>query len=66
MRMGHAMVRPSVGAVFATERRALKAAPRAQEGLLFAHSDVSGLSLFEEAQYRGVTAADRALALAQA
>jgi len=58
-------VRPSVGAVFATERQALKAAPRA-EGLLFAHSDVSGLSLFEEAQYRGVTAADRALALARA
>ena len=32
------------------------------ERLFFAHSDVSGLSLFEEAQHRGVAAADRALA----
>jgi hypothetical protein len=30
--------------------------------LLFAHSDLSGFSIIEEAQYRGVTAADRALA----
>jgi glycine/D-amino acid oxidase-like deaminating enzyme len=64
MRMGHAMVRPSVGAMFAAERQALKAAPRDHRGVLFAHSDLSGLSLFEEAQYRGVTAADRALAQA--
>jgi hypothetical protein len=28
----------------------------------FAHSDASGLSLFEEAQYRGVAAAERVLA----
>jgi hypothetical protein len=28
----------------------------------FAHSDLSGFSLFEEAQYRGVTAAERVLA----
>ena len=58
MRIGHAMVRPTVGAVFASERQALK---RSQDRLLFAHSDVSGLSLFEEAQYRGVSAADRVL-----
>jgi hypothetical protein len=60
MRMGHAMVRPTVGAVFSAERDALK---RPDGGLVFAHSDVSGLSLFEEAQYRGVTAADRVLAM---
>ena len=58
MRMGHAMVRPTVGSIFSRERQALK---RGMNGLLFAHSDVSGLSLFEEAQYRGVTAADRAM-----
>jgi hypothetical protein len=58
MRIGHAMVRPTVGAVFSPERQALK---RSQDGLVFAHSDVSGLSLFEEAQYRGVMAADRVL-----
>jgi hypothetical protein len=58
MRNGHAMVRPTVGAIFSQEREFLK---RPQRGLLFAHSDISGLSLFEEAQYRGVTAADRVL-----
>ena len=31
--------------------------------VLWANSDVSGLSLFEEAQYRGVRAAERAMAL---
>lgn len=30
-------------------------------GILYANSDLSGFSIFEEAQYRGVTAADRAL-----
>jgi hypothetical protein len=29
--------------------------------VFYAHSDLSGLPLFEEAQYRGVLAADRAL-----
>ena len=58
MRMGHAMVRPSLGAMFAPERQALK---RMEGSLVFAHSDISGMSLFEEAQYRGVTAADRVL-----
>jgi hypothetical protein len=32
-----------------------------QEGLFFAHSDVSGLSLFEEAHEGGIRAADKAL-----
>jgi glycine/D-amino acid oxidase-like deaminating enzyme len=58
MRMGHAMVRPTVGAIFSRERQALK---HSRDRLVFAHSDVSGLSLFEEAQYRGVSAADRVL-----
>jgi hypothetical protein len=31
--------------------------------LLFANSDVSGFSIFEEAQYRGVKAADKAMKL---
>jgi hypothetical protein len=30
--------------------------------VLFAHSDLSGYSVFEEAHYRGVLAAERALA----
>jgi hypothetical protein len=59
MRMGHAMVRPVVGSIFDPRRREL-AAGRGR--LLFANSDVSGISIFEEAQFRGVEAADRALA----
>ena len=57
-RMGHAMIRPTPGFLASTARRDLRAA---SSGLYFAHSDLSGLSLFEEAQFRGVTAADLAL-----
>jgi hypothetical protein len=58
MRMGHAMVRPVVGAIFDPLRRKLA---RGEGRLLFANSDASGLSLFEEAQFRGVEAAEKAL-----
>ena len=58
-RMGHAMIRPTPGFLASPARRQLRAHG---EGLFFAHSDIGGLSLFEEAQDRGVTAADRALA----
>jgi hypothetical protein len=58
MRMGHAMARPKVGAIFSAERRRL-AKQRSQ--IRFANSDLSGFSIFEEAQYRGVTAADAVL-----
>jgi glycine/D-amino acid oxidase-like deaminating enzyme len=54
-RMGHAMIRPTPGFLSSPSRRLLQTA---RDGLFFAHSDVSGLSLFEEAQYRGVMAAD--------
>ena len=53
MRLGHAMIRPTVGFLAATSDAARLAMP----GLYLAHSDLSGLSLFEEAQYRGVMAA---------
>ena len=56
MRMGHAMARPKVGAIFSPERRSLA---KARGRILFANSDLSGFSIFEEAQHRGVTAADR-------
>ena len=58
MRMGHAMVRPVVGFLRSEERR--RAAAQAGD-VLYANSDLSGFSIFEEAQYRGVTAAARAL-----
>lgn len=58
LRMGHAMLRPVPGTQAAL-RTLLATAP---DGLHLASSDVSGLPLFEEAHYRGVTAARAALA----
>lgn len=54
-RIGHAMVRPTVGFLSDPVRRALQAG---SERFRYAHSDLSGLPLFEEAQHRGVVAAD--------
>jgi len=58
MRMGHAMIRPSPGAIFDPQRRALA---NGKGRLLFANSDVSGISIFEEAQDRGIRAAQKVL-----
>ncbi|MEE8526483.1 MAG: FAD-dependent oxidoreductase [Thermoanaerobaculia bacterium] len=55
MLWGHAMIRPVPGFIHSDARR------RAAEPfgpVRFAHSDLSGLSLFEEAQYHGVRAAE--------
>ena len=57
LRLGHAMIRPTVGFLTAPERSKPRALPR----FYHAHSDQSGLSLFEEAQYHGVMAARSAL-----
>jgi hypothetical protein len=56
------MVRPTVGFLGADARTDPQWAPR---GIHLAHSDLSGLSLFEEAQFRGVAAADAVLAAQQ-
>jgi hypothetical protein len=58
MRFGHAMARPIPGAIFSEERRKLA---DLDGRLLFANSDLSGFSIFEEAQYRGVRAAEKVL-----
>lgn len=58
MRIGHAMARPVVGFLNSGERHGWAAN---KGGILYANSDLSGFSIFEEAQYRGVEAADRAL-----
>ena len=58
MRLGHAMIRPVTGFVFSDQRLRWS---KAQGNILFANSDLSGLSIFEEAQYRGVEAARNAL-----
>jgi hypothetical protein len=55
MRIGHAMARPVVGSIFDPQRRELA---QGRSRLVFANSDLSGFSIFEEAQYRGVEAAD--------
>ena len=52
------MIRPTTGFIFGEARaRALAVEPP----LFHAHSDLSGLSLFEEAHYRGVLAAEAAM-----
>ena len=58
MRWGHAMIRPRPGFLWGEARTSLT---RPQGRIHFAHSDLSGFSLFEEAQYRGVVAAERVL-----
>lgn len=59
MRWGHAMVRPYPGFVWGPERRA--AAEPLHGSLHFAHTDLGGLALFEEACHFGVRAAEGAL-----
>lgn len=59
MVLGHAMVRPLPGLIWGPARAR---AARPQGPIHFAHSDLSGLSLFEEAQHHGVRAAEEVLA----
>ena len=56
---GHGMVLPRPGFVWGAERRA---AARPIGPVHFAHSDLSGYSVFEEANFRGVAAAEAVLA----
>ena len=58
MLRGHAMIRPAPGFVWGEARRRA-AAPHGP--VRFAHSDMSGISLFEEAQYHGVRAAEQVM-----
>jgi hypothetical protein len=53
------MIRPLPGRLWGGARQAVE---RGGAGIQFAHADVSGMSLFEEANYRGVLAAERTLA----
>ncbi|MFZ4747786.1 MAG: NAD(P)-binding protein [Sphingomonas sp.] len=59
-RWGHAMIRPEPGFIW---RVAPMARAAAQSPFFLAHSDVSGMSLFEEAHYRGTAAAEGAMRL---
>jgi len=59
-RNGHAMRRPLPGGLFDGQREIL--ANFRHPRITLAHADLSGFSLFEEAQYRGVVAVQRVLA----
>lgn len=59
MRWGHGMVAPRPGVAFSKERLAAQG-PVA--GLHFAHTDLSGVALFEEAFYQGLRAAREVIA----
>ncbi len=58
MLWGHAMIRPVPGFVWGPARRGAAARHGA---VRFAHSDMSGISVFEEAQYHGVRAAEEVM-----
>lgn len=55
---GHGMIMPKTGFVWGSERRE---ALKPSGPIYYAHSDLSGISLFEEANYRGVAAAEAVL-----
>ncbi len=55
---GHGLIRPSVGFIWGETRKQMK---EARGNIFFAHSDMSGMSNFEEAQYHGVEAAKMVL-----
>jgi protoporphyrinogen oxidase len=57
-RWGHGMIAPQPGFMFGASRRL---AQKPLGRVHFAHSDLSGIPLFEEAQARGVAAAEAAL-----
>ena len=58
---GHAMVRPTPGFVWGHARAAAAATP---PRVALAHCDLSGLAVFEEAQYHGVRAAEQLMGAA--
>lgn len=55
---GHGMIRPTPGYIWGDLRHRLM---QNQGNVFFAHSDMSGISNFEEAQYRGAEAARQVL-----
>jgi protoporphyrinogen oxidase len=60
VRWGHAMARPSPGFFFGKNGARLLA-QKTFRGIHFAHTDLSGIALFEEAFFHGVRAADEVL-----
>ncbi|MCC6137442.1 MAG: NAD(P)/FAD-dependent oxidoreductase [Bdellovibrionaceae bacterium] len=56
---GHGMISPGVNFLWSSKRKELL---KSFQNIHFAHSDMSGISIFEEAQFRGVEAAKKVLA----
>ena len=63
MRWGHGMIRPRIGFVWSRERQQ---AAEPWEGIHFAHTDLSGVALFEEAFHHGIRAAEEVLHIIRA
>jgi len=59
-RWGHAMVRPTPGFMWGAAKKAARES--LGRSLHFAHTDLGGMALFEEANWFGVRAAERVLA----
>ena len=55
---GHGMVSPGIDFLWSDKRKKML---ENFQGIEFAHSDMSGISIFEEAQFRGCEAAKRVL-----
>ncbi|SFE39323.1 NAD(P)-binding protein [Spirosoma endophyticum] len=56
---GHGMISPSPGFIWGQERQ--QAIQPIADSIFFAHSDLSGISIFEEAFYQGIRAAKEAM-----
>jgi hypothetical protein len=56
---GHGMIRPSVNYIWGGDR--IRAMMPIDDKVFFAHSDLSGISIFEEAFYQGIRAANEIL-----
>ena len=57
---GHGMIKPKVNVVWGKQKKEMQ---KSIANIHFAHSDMSGISIFEEAQYHGVEAAIKVLNL---
>ena len=58
-RRGHGMISPTKGFLFSDEKEQLK--KNINDQIYFAHSDLSGISVFEEAFYQGISVVDEVL-----
>lgn len=59
---GHGMIRPQPGFIWGEARK--KASESINDQLYFAHTDLSGVSIFEEAFHQGITAAQQMITTA--